>query len=318
MQLTIRATVLLVAAAMLQAALGQTYKVVSSGKLLGEEVLSVAFAPSGSQFVCGMSDNTVKIFDAKTRQTIKVFKGHTLPVRAVAWSPKGDRVASGSENAQIRVWNVKTGESVVMQQPGHIRSISHLAFDPTGKKLVSTGDDDTIRVWDIATRKSTLLIKGGGINVYNARFDSTGANIVVASLGKGLIVYNGKTGAALFALNHPPGANDIDINSNFTRAVSAGRDGNLALWDVKARKRITFLRGHTDWVVHAAISPNGALAASSSSDGTVIVWDLKTFKPIAKLEGQSYTGSPLAWSASSGFLVTVAADNYPRIYTVSR
>ncbi|RMG25966.1 MAG: WD40 repeat domain-containing protein [Armatimonadetes bacterium] len=294
------------------------YKVVPSGKLLGEEALSVAFAPSGSQFVCGMADNSVKIFDAKTRQTLKVFKGHNLPVRAVAWSPKGDKIASGAENAQIRVWNVKTGESVVMQQPGHIRSISHLAFDPTGKKLVSTGDDDTIRVWDIASRKSILLIKGGGINVYNARFDSTGQRIVAASLGKGLIVYNAKTGAAVFALNHSPGANDVDVNSGFTRGISAGRDGNLAFWDLKNRKRITFLRGHTDWVVSAAISPNGALAASSSSDGTVIVWDLKTLQPVAKLEGQSYTGSPLAWSASSGFLVTVAADNYLRIYTVTK
>jgi WD40 repeat protein len=316
--LTIRATLLIGAAALSAAGFGQAYKVVSSGKLLGEEALSVAFAPSGSQFVCGMADNSVKIFDAKTRQTTKVFKGHTLPVRAVAWSPKGDKIASGSENAQIRVWNIKTGESVVMQQPGHIRSISNLAFDPTGKKLVSTGDDDTIRVWDIATRRSTLLIKGGGINVYNARFDSSGSRIVAASLGKGLIVYNAKTGAAVFALNHPPGANDIDLNSSFSRAVSAGRDGNVAFWDVKARKRITFLRGHTDWVVQAAISPNGALAASSSSDGTVIVWDLKTLKPIAKLEGQSYTGSPLAWSASSGFLVTVAADNFLRIYTVTK
>lgn len=316
--LTIRATVLMGAAALSAATFGQAYKVVSSGKLLGEEALSVAFAPSGSQFVCGMADNSVKIFDAKNRKTIKVFKGHTFPVRAVAWSPRGDKIASGSENAQIRVWNVKTGESVVMQQPGHIRSISHLAFDPTGKKLVSTGDDDTIRVWDIATRKSTLLIKGGGINVYNARFDGSGANIVAASLGKGLIVYNAKTGAAVFALSHPPGANDIDINSNFTRAVSAGRDGNLAFWDVKARKRITFLRGHTDWVVHTSISPSGAFAASSSSDGTVIIWDLKALKPISKLEGQSYMGSPLAWSASSGFLITVASDNYLRIYTVTK
>lgn len=315
---TVRATVFMVAVALFQASVGQTYKVASSGKLLGEEALSVAFAPSGSQFACGMADNTVKIFDAKTRKTIKVFKGHTLPVRAVAWSPKGDKIASGSENAQIRVWDVKTGSSVVMQQPGHIRSISCLGFDPTGKKLVSTGDDDTIRVWDIATRKSVLLIKGGGINVYNARFDAAGSNIVAASLGKGLIVFNAKTGAAVFALNHPPGANDIDVNSSFTRAVSAGRDGNLAFWDVKARKRISFLRGHTDWVMHTAMSPNGALAASSSSDGTVIVWDLKALKPIAKLEGQSYMGSPLAWSASSGFLVTVAADNYLRVYTVTK
>jgi len=310
--------VMVVLSAALCAASGSAYRVVLSGKLLGEEALSVAFAPSGSQFVCGMADFSVKIFDAKTRQTIKVFRGHNLPVRAVAWSPKGDRIASGSENAQIRVWNVKTGESVIMQQPGHIRSISHLAFDPTGKRLVSTGDDDTIRVWDIATRKSVLLIKGNGINVYNARFDSTGQRIVAASLGKGLIVYNAKTGAPVFSLQHSPGANDADINAGFTRAVSAGRDGNLALWDLKNRKRITFLRGHTDWVISAAISPTGALAASSSSDGTVIVWDLNAMKPVAKLEGQSYSGSPVAWSASGGFLVTVAADNYPRIYTVSK
>ncbi len=291
--------------------------VTPAGALLGQEGLALAFAPSGTRFVAGMADNTVKVFDAKTRQTIKVYLGHRFPVRAVAWSPNGKWIASGAENAEIRVWDVATGSAFVLT--GHQRAIQHLAFDSASSRLVSTSEDDTVRVWDLKGRKVALTIRGAGVNVYGARFTRDGSRLVVATLGKGLCLYHPKTGALLkaFGEHGNAGVNDGDVNAPGTLAVSAGRDGKLGIWDLRAGKRLTYLSGHTDWVIRVSLSPNGKFLASSSSDGTVRVWSVQNYRLIAVLQDQNLMGSSLAWSADSTYLLTTGSDGFIRIYKVS-
>lgn len=308
----------MICAAMFAPAAAPAYEVNSAGALLGQEVLAFAFAPSGYRFVAGMADRSVKIFDAKTRKTMRVFTGHKFPCRAVAWSPKGTRIASGAENAEIRVWDLKTGNHFSLR--GHQRAIQALWFSRDGKKLISTADDDVIRVWDLNKKKSVLMIKGAGVNVYGARFDRSGRRIIAASLGKGMIVYNASTGKAAksYGEHRGVGVNDVDVNSGYTRAVTAGRDGNVGVWNLSNGKRISYLRGHKDWVVRVALSPNGKLLASSSSDGTVRVWDMSTLQEVKTIPNKTGIGSPLAWNAGSSFLATVGADNYTRLYTVTK
>jgi WD40 repeat protein len=291
--------------------------VTPAGALLGQEGLALAFAPSGTRFVAGMADNTVKVFDARTRQTVKVYSGHRFPVRAVAWSPNGKWIASGAENAEIRVWDVASGHSFTLT--GHQRAIQHLAFDARSTRLVSTSDDDTVRVWNLSTRKTELTIRGAGVNVYGARFTRDGSRLVIATLGKGLCLYHPKTGALLkaFGEHGNTGVNDGDVNPSGTKAVSAGRDGKVGVWDLKGGKRLTYLSGHTDWVVRVSVSPNGKFVASSSSDGTVRVWNVENYRLIGTLSNQNLTGSPLAWSADSTYLLTTASDGFIRIYRVT-
>ncbi|MCH8274309.1 MAG: WD40 repeat domain-containing protein [Armatimonadetes bacterium] len=308
----------LVCSATLVATPAPAYSVNQVGKMIGQEALCFAFAPSGYRFAAGMADNSVKVFDAKTRKTLKTLKGHKFPARAVAWSPKGRRIASGAENAEIRVWDVKSGNSFSLT--GHQRGIQWLAFNRSGTRLLSTSDDDTLRVWDLNKRKTVLTIKGNGINLYGARYNRAGTRIIVGTLGKGMCLYSASNGKLLksFGEHGGVGVNDVDINSSYTRAVTAGRDGKVGVWDLKKSKRISYLQGHKDWVMRVSLSPNGRLLASSAADGTVRVWDMNGLKPVATLQNQSYMGSPVAWSASSGYLVTIGSDYFVRIYTVTK
>jgi hypothetical protein len=59
-----------------------------------ERVRSVAFSPDGSRIVSGSHDQTIRLLDAETGDTIcKPFMGHSNDVTSVAFSPDGSRLA---------------------------------------------------------------------------------------------------------------------------------------------------------------------------------------------------------------------------------
>ncbi|MDQ2987391.1 MAG: WD40 repeat domain-containing protein [Armatimonadota bacterium] len=305
-------TSLLVTAAAGQVAYGLT----PAGAMLGQEAFAFAAAPTGTLFAASLADRTVRIIDAKTRMTKLIFTGHNFPCRAVAWSPKGDRVATGSENAEIRIWNVKSGAVINTIKGAHIRSINALWFDSTGTKLVSTSDDDTSKVWDLANMSKPLVtIAGKGANIYGTRY-AKGGRMVAGTLANGVIVYNATSYLPAFTLGGHPGfgVNDVDTNVTGTRLLSAGRDGALGVWDLQKKTRISYLRGHGDWVTKVLFHPAGQFALSSSTDGSVQVWDTKGLTRLVKLEGMSYMGSPIAWVANGAYVVGCGDDNFIRIY----
>lgn len=298
-----------------------TYGLVPAGAMLGQEAFAFAAAPGNSTlFAAALADRSVRIIDVKARASKFMLIGHNFPCRAVAWSPKGDRIATGSENAEIRIWNAKNGALISSRKAAHLRSVNALWFDSTGTKLISTSDDDTSAVWNVSSlRKPIAVMAGKGANIYGTRF-SAGGRIVAGTLANGAVVYNGASYQPAFTLGGHPGfgVNDVDINTVGTRLLSAGRDGALGLWDMKKKTRISYLRGHKDWVTKVLFHPAGQFAVSSSTDGTMQVWDTKALKSVAKQEGMSYMGSPVAWVANGTYVVACADDNFIRIYKFAK
>ena len=77
------------------------------------------------------------------------------------------------------------------------------------------------------------------------------------------------------------------------------------------------LKGHSDWVVHCAFSPNGKYIATSGDDRTVRIWSPYSFKQIGELDDQQAVGSPLCWTADGKYLVTVNFSDFLQINSVT-
>jgi WD40 repeat protein len=92
-------------------------------------VYSVAFSPDGNQIVSGSSDQSVKVWDAKTGKQLRELQGHTDDVNSVAFSPDGKQIVSGSVDKSVQVWDAKTGEQLRKLQ-GHTRGVYSVAFSP--------------------------------------------------------------------------------------------------------------------------------------------------------------------------------------------
>jgi WD40 repeat protein len=283
---------------------------VTAGPIIdGLRPISLVAAPFGSRFAAAMEDGSVRIIDAKTRQTVKVLTKHPQPAYGLAWSYDGELVASGDETARIFVEDILTGK-MVKQYRTHTKGIEKLSFNSTRQYLVSTGKDDFIKVYDLQSGKSKEMcsIAGHGLNFYGATCDpKIPFKIATGDLGQGGLIYDARTGkpSAFIVAQDNQGIYDLSFNPAGSRYVTAGRDANVCLWDAKTNKRICTMQGHKDWVMTTAFSPNGALVATGSTDGTVKVWNTYTMQKIADLDHQSAIGSPLCFTADGKTLVTV-------------
>jgi len=106
----------------------------------------VAMSPDGRRIAAGVSDRTVRLWDAASGQLLDVLRGHSDFVLDVAFSPDGARLASASYDKTIRIWDLATKRHRVLR--GHTASVTYVAWRGAGH-LVTGSPDGTVRLWDV-------------------------------------------------------------------------------------------------------------------------------------------------------------------------
>mmetsp|Transcript_19549 Transcript_19549/g.28119 ORF Transcript_19549/g.28119 Transcript_19549/m.28119 type:complete len:733 (-) Transcript_19549:182-2380(-) len=170
----------------------------------------------------GSRDETVCIWDYKTRRLIHVLSKHEGAVWAVAVYTRLPQplVVSGSSDCTIRSWNVHTGTEVSIFR-GHTDTVLCLAIhfgsgdqskDPP--RLVSGGADNLIRLWDIHTGRHCRMLDGHSddVNAVSVVADSSGS-----------------------CIRDP-------------KIVSGGRDRTVRVWDILRGAQLAVFNGHTDCI----------------------------------------------------------------------
>lgn len=293
------------------------FTILSSKPLTGVRTVAVCAAPKGAKIAAALEDGQIRIIDATTRQTLKTLPGHPQPARALAWSKDGKWLASGDDSARVFLWNTSTWTRVQQLRP-HTKAIQALAFDSTSRYLATTGQDDMVLVWKLGSwKKEAAKILGKGANLYGATFVGTGTNLAMATLSTGPRVVSSK-GAALFSISAHDGLGCLAVATNSTgsRMVSAGRDNKVAVFDLKTKKRLSYLQGHQDWVINCQFTPNGKFIATSSSDRTVRFWNASSLQSAITLPEQSAVGSPIAFTGDGKFMATVDSFDNLVIHSV--
>ena len=94
-------------------------------------------------------DESLRVWEVRTGESLEVIRGHDGPVLGVAVSADGRRAASAGLDGTIRLWDLETGEGLAVLE-GHRDPVWSLRFTPDGRRLVSAGADGLLRVWDPA------------------------------------------------------------------------------------------------------------------------------------------------------------------------
>jgi cytochrome c len=97
------------------------------------------------------------------------------------------------------------------------------------------------------------------------------------------------------------------------RAVTAGADARIAVWQAGEPMPAMILDGHTGPVAALAASPDGARLASASWDGTIRLWPLAGGAP-SVLRGHQQNVNSVAFTADGEALVSVGYDATVRIW----
>lgn len=101
---------------------------------------SFAWSPDGKYIASTNGDGTVHVWNAKTGQTVYVYKGQAQEqgVGALAWSPDGTRIASGGTD--IHIWDAMTGKKIFVYKGfgnGQYININIIKWSPDGTMIAS-------------------------------------------------------------------------------------------------------------------------------------------------------------------------------------
>ncbi|KIJ97484.1 hypothetical protein K443DRAFT_105589 [Laccaria amethystina LaAM-08-1] len=130
---------------------GSMLQTVHDWVISSQVMMAVAVSPDGKQIVSGLSDNSVRVWDASTGDELKAMKGHTDLVRSVAISPDGKQIiVSGSYDKSVRVWDVSMGDKLKVLKY-HADLVRSVAFSPDGKQIVSGSGNNSVQVWDFGS-----------------------------------------------------------------------------------------------------------------------------------------------------------------------
>ncbi|HEV3263036.1 MAG TPA: serine/threonine-protein kinase, partial [Gemmataceae bacterium] len=76
-------------------------------------VCRVLFHPDGRRALSSSSDGTLRLWDLRTGECVRVFEGHKQTwIWGLALSRDGSRALSGSDDGTIRLWDVEIGKAV--------------------------------------------------------------------------------------------------------------------------------------------------------------------------------------------------------------
>ena len=282
-------------------------------------VNSVAFSPDGKTLASGSNDNTIRLWNVETGETIRTLTGHRSSVRSVAFNPVGQTLASGSYDKTIRLWDVTTGETVKTYRE-NTAEINSLAFSPDGQVLASgkSGFGGTyIRLWDISL--------GVGVGWYDSSVWSVAFNPNGKILASGS--WNSVTLWTITIGENVPGAirlrtlsghrddvRCVAFSPDGTTLASGSADRTIRLWDASTGNTIRTLSGHRGNVYSVAFSPDGTILASGSSDDIIRLWDASTGDPIITLRGHRDVVYSVAFSPDGETLASGSFDNTIRLW----
>jgi eukaryotic-like serine/threonine-protein kinase len=121
-------------------------------------------------------------------------------------------------------------------------------------------------------------------------------------------------GSDITCYGHPDQVNEVAFTPDGMRVVSAGKSGDIRLWDAKTGKELAKLEGHEGNVWGLAVSPDGKNIASAGQDKTVRLWDTESGELVRIGNGHSGSINCLAFSPTGDQIATASDDKTIKLW----
>lgn len=274
--------------------------------------LALRFIDS-NRSVVGWSSNGYTRIDVKTGTatpmpigSVAAVNSNNIPFRLASVSPDGNRAALRSgDNRSLSIWNLPAGTEQLVLLTNTPGQIWRPEFSADGKYLAVPVDGWKTRIWNTTDWSSLSLEDSASSNVWRLVFSLNATRLLkavapgqegqgeVLDLASGKILHRVTEERALGLALSPDG----------TLLAVGTQDGLVQLWNVDRGQKIGTLRGHVQFVMGVAFSPDGRTLASGAGN-QVKLWNVESQQEILAITASENPTTEFTFSSDGLCLAT--------------
>jgi WD40 repeat protein/predicted Ser/Thr protein kinase len=275
------------------------------------------FSPEDSTFATVSSDQTLRLTDAATLATTKIFRGHEHEVWCVAFGPDGKLLATGGKDCKVMLWNREPRERVsTLPNRGILRPF----FSTAGDQIVTISPLGTESLlWQLKGNQSPQSIAGR----WAIGFSPDGKHLVSWTAdGKALeFVAPDSTNATVVVLE---GSSERRKTSQFHGFTPDWKvffaddlSGRVSFWDTATGRSRRSIKCSSTPLSSGALSPDARyFALGAQQENTVHFYDLQSGEE-SILTGHRGAVRGLAFSPDRRLLASGSLDGTIRLWDVT-
>ncbi|PRP87910.1 hypothetical protein PROFUN_02647 [Planoprotostelium fungivorum] len=241
-------------------------------------ITSVSFSADGRTLAVGTGDACIQLWDVEKQTMLSSTSDHAARVNALSWN--GTLLSSASKDQTIITRDTRLRNPSISVMEGHTQEICGLKWSPNGMQLASGANDNTLKIWELRNSSAPRFdLKHHTAAVKAIDWCPWKTDLLASGGGtadRTIRFWNTQTGACL---------DRIDTKSQ----VCAVK------WSTKSRRLVS---------------------SHGFSENQLIVWDYPSMKRVAELTGHEARVLYLALSPDGTRVVSGAADETLRIWTV--
>jgi WD40 repeat protein len=241
------------------------------------------WSPVGDRFLIYTVDGLVKIFDARTGETLQTLSGHEglvhesigISISSAQWSPRGDLVAVSSfgDNSVI-VYQADTGKALYTIPGGFEDNLVILgSWSPSGDRFVTRGVGGA-KVYDAATSRQLLNLSFPQTKCVQAIWSPDGSHILTLDGWESATVWDAESGQELVRITDIVYVLNVDWSPSGDYAAVAGADGFVHILDPITGQIVYKLAVTFGWANWLLFSPDSERILAVGDDNTINILDL--------------------------------------------
>lgn len=229
------------------------------------------------------------------------------------FSPNGQTLCIGSEQPHINVYNLS--RQTTKKLLGHQRGVQGIAFAPDGKTLASSSLDHTIKLWDLATGVEIATLKGHSDWVNSVAFSADGQWLASSGTDDTIRLWNLKQMVQSDCIKAHSNL-EGEVIFGFGQSIAWSSDNKIHVWNLSTKK-VTSLRGHTDYILSLAFSHRQGLLASCSQDGAIFLWDFVE-NSATSIPPHQDSATGVAFTPNGQYLATCSLDGTAKLWQIKK